>query len=301
MIAPLTGALRRPSSSLCSSSWITTRRTCRRPTRSPTPPRTCSRRSTLTAGAAYAIFFITANYDARPGGSEVSPFYIFDPNQTNLVPFIFRVAEGVWRSVIGSVVTSMGKITLTSKEGMMAAAYGAIVAGLLLYGSRNRQHNAEPASTNTIIDRGLFPASIALAAGLLPMVAMDRIPWNPGDAIQSRYELPLLPITASLIVCISLSLVRQRFWAVPILLLGFIAGNATFVEVWSAISERQQMSALGVVLEPSFMPGFTLSVSTPSERISTAGPDKVRRDGQRSPSAPLTASLTSAAASRLGV
>jgi hypothetical protein len=162
----------------------------------------------------------------------------------------------------------MGKITLTSKLGMMAAAYGAIVAGLLLYGSRNRQHNAKSSSTNTVIGRGLFPASIALAAGLLPMVAMDRIPWNPGDAIQSRYELPLLPITASLIVVISLILLRRRFWAVPILLLGFIAGNATFVEVWSAISERQQMSALGAALEPyvAAKEGITVAVVVLPER-----------------------------------
>jgi hypothetical protein len=224
--------------------------------------------STLTAGTAYAIFFITANYHARPEGWEVSPFYIFDPGQTNRVPFIFRVAEGIWWSVIGSIVTSMGKISLTSKVGLMAAAYGAIVAGLLLYGSRNRQRNAKSSSTNTIIERGLLPVSIALAAGLVPMVAMDRIPWNPGDAIQSRYELPLLPIAASLIVLISLILLRRRFWAVPILLLGFIAGNATFTEVWSAISERQQMSGLGVALEPyvAAKEGITVAVVVLPER-----------------------------------
>jgi hypothetical protein len=224
--------------------------------------------STSTGGAAYAMFFIIANYAARPGGWEVSPFYIFDPGQTNPVPFIFRVAEGIWWSVIGSIATSMGKISLTSKEGLMAAAYGTIVACLLLYGSRNRQHKAKSSSTNTIIERGLFPAGIALAAGLVPMVAMDRIPWNPGDAIQSRYELPLLPITASLIVLIGLILLRRRFWAVPILLLGFIAGNATFAEVWSAISERQQMSDLGVALEPyvAAKEGITVAVVVLPER-----------------------------------
>ena len=97
---------------------------------------------------------------------------------------------------------------------------------------------------------------------------MGRVPWNPGDAIQSRYELPLLPITASLIVLISLILLRRRFWAVPILLLGFVAGNATFIEVWSAISERQQMSALGVALEPyvAAKEGITVAVVVLPER-----------------------------------
>ena len=143
----------------------------------------------------------------------------------------------------------MGEVTLTSMLGMMAAAYGALVAGLLFYGSRNPQHNATSPSRNTISVRDVLPPAVAFVAGLLPTVAMARIPWNPGDAMQSRFELPLLPITAALIVLISLSLVRRRFWAVPILLLGFVAGNATFTEVWSAIRERQQMSALGVALQ----------------------------------------------------
>jgi hypothetical protein len=162
----------------------------------------------------------------------------------------------------------MGEITLTSNLGIMAAAYGAIVAGLLFYGSRNPQHNAKSSSTNTISERDVLLPAVALVAGLVPIVAMDRIPWNPGDASQSRYELPLLPITASLIVLIGLILLRRRFWAVPILLLGFIAGNATFSEVWSAISERQQMSDLGVALEPyvASKEGITVAVVVLPER-----------------------------------
>ena len=139
----------------------------------------------------------------------------------------------------------MGEVTLTSKSGVMAAAYGALVAGLLFYGSRNPQHDAKSRSRNAITKRDVLLPAVALVAGLLPTVAMARIPRNPGDGMSSRFELPLLPITAALIVLISLSLVRRRFWAVPILLLGFVAGNATFTEVWSAIRERQQMSALG--------------------------------------------------------
>jgi hypothetical protein len=223
--------------------------------------------STLTAGAAYAIFFLTANYDARPGGWEVSPFYVLTGG-ADLTPFTFRVAQGIWWSVVGSFVTSMGKITLTSSSGIMAAAYGALIAGLLFYGSRNPQHNVKSRSTNTLSERGVLTAAMALVAGLVPIVAMGRIPWNPGDAIQSRYELPLLPITASLIVFISLSLVRQRFWAVPILLLGFVAGNVTFTEVWSAIRERQQISVLGVALQPhvSSKDGITVAAIALPER-----------------------------------
>jgi hypothetical protein len=224
--------------------------------------------STLIGGTAYGIFFITANYDARPGGWEVSPFYVLTLGGADRTAFTFRVVEGIWWSIVGSLVMSMGKITLTSSSGILAAAYGAIIAGLLFYGSRNPHHNAKSRSTNAISARDVLPAAMALVAGLVPFVLMHRIPWHTGDAIQSRFELPLLPITASLIVFISLSLARQRFWAVPVLLLGFVAGNATFTEVWSAIRERQQMPALGVALQPhvSSKDGITVAAVALPER-----------------------------------
>jgi hypothetical protein len=121
---------------------------------------------------------------------------------------------------------------------------------------------------------------------------MARIPWNPGDGMSSRFELPLLPITAALIVLISLSLVRRRFWAVPIILLGFVAGNATLTEVLSAIRERQQISALGTALQAHVsskdgitvaavvLPERSLGPRRPYEltaRLATTWPEELRR------------------------
>jgi hypothetical protein len=163
---------------------------------------------------------------------------------------------------------SIGEVTLISKSGIMAAAYGALVAGLLCYGSRQTQPKAESPSRHSISKHDVLLPAIALVAGLLPTVAMARIPWNPGDGMSSRFELPLLPITAALIVLVSLSVVRRRFWAVPILLVGFVAGNATFTEVWSAIHERQQMSAIGAALQPhlSSKDGYTVAAVVLPER-----------------------------------
>ncbi len=224
--------------------------------------------SILTAGVAYAIYFIVADYTARPTGSEYKPFYVFTLGTAHLARFPFKVAEGIWRSVAGGFVNSLGEVTLLSKSGVLAAAYGALVAGLLLYGSRNAQHHAPPPSRHIIGKQDVLPLAVALVAGLLPTVAMARIPWNPGDGMSSRFELPLLPITAALIVLVSLSLVRQRFWAVPILLVGFVAGNATFTEVWSAIRERQQMSAIGAALQAhvSAKDGITVAAVVLPER-----------------------------------
>jgi hypothetical protein len=149
----------------------------------------------------------------------------------------------------------MGDITLNSRLGLMAAAYGALVTGLLFYGSHGAEHEAPSPSRNVIDKQDILPPAMALVAGLLPTVAMGRIPWTPGDGMSSRFELPLLPITATLLVAVSIGLVRQRLWAVPLLLLGFVAGHTTFTEVWAAIRERQQMSAIGEAIRPHVVPG----------------------------------------------
>jgi len=150
----------------------------------------------------------------------------------------------------------------------MATAYGALVAGLLFYGCRNPQHVATSPATNTISSRDALPLAAAFVAGILPTVAMGRIPWDSADGMSSRFELSLLPITVALIVLSSLSLVRQRFWAVPIFLFGFVAGHATFTEVRSAIRERQEMSAMGAALRPyvSSKDGYTVAAVVLPER-----------------------------------
>jgi hypothetical protein len=204
--------------------------------------------STLTAGAAYAIFFLMADFSPRRG--TVSPMYVLTLGEAHLIRFPFKFAEGIWMSIAGGIVNAMGGVTLASKLGVVAAAYGALVAGLLFYACRNPPHVATSPATDAVGTRHMLPLAAAFVAGMLPTVAMGRIPWNAADGMSSRFELPLLPVTIALIVLISLSLVRPRLWAVPILLFGFVAGNATFTEVWSAIRERQEMSVLGAALQP---------------------------------------------------
>jgi len=84
---------------------------------------------------------------------------------------------------------------------------------------RTPQHVDQSAPTHAVAKRDLLPPAIALVLRFLPAVAMAHIPWNPADGMASRFELALLPITAELLVRLSLGVVRRRFWAVPILLL----------------------------------------------------------------------------------
>jgi len=224
--------------------------------------------STLMAAVAYAIYFTIADYMARPAGSDYKPWYIFTLGTAHLARFPCKLADGIWRSVVGGFVNAMGAVTLSSKSGVLAAVYGALVAGLLFYGSRHAQHDATSPSRVIMSKQDVLLLAAALVAGLLPTVAMARIPWNPGDGMSSRFELPLLPITAALIVLVSLSLVRPRFWAVPMLLVGFVAGNATFTEGWAAIGERQQLAAVGAALQAyvASKEGYTVAAVVLPER-----------------------------------
>jgi hypothetical protein len=230
--------------------------------------------SILVVGIAYAIFFVTADFTPRLGRPRFSPFYLFTHGLAQLVRFPFKLVQGIWQSIVGGFLHPMSEITLDSssgsKSGVMAAAYGALVAGLLFYGSRNPQRVAPAPTTNTISSRAVLPLAAAFVVGLLPAIATGRMPWPPLDGMSSRITLPLLPITAALILVISLSLVRRRFWAVPILLFGFVAGNATITEVWSAIRERQELSAMGAALLPyvASKDGYTVAAVVLPERRS---------------------------------
>ena len=122
--------------------------------------------STLVAGAAYAIFFVMADFSVRRG--EVSPFYIFTLGKAHLVRFPFKLVQGIWQSIVGGFVNGLAEVTLASKPGVMAATCGALVAGLPFYGCRNPQHKAESPSGNVISKQDVFPPAVALVAGLLP-------------------------------------------------------------------------------------------------------------------------------------
>jgi hypothetical protein len=222
--------------------------------------------SILAAGIAYAIFFVMADFTVRRG--TVSPFYIFTLGKAHLVRFPVKLVQGIWQSIVGGFVNELAAVTLASKPGVMAAAYGTLVAGLLFYGCRKPQHVATSPATETISRRDVLPLAAAFVAGILPTVAMGRIPWKSADGMSSRFEIPLLPVTVALIVFISLSVVRRRSWAIPILLFGFVAGNATFTEVRSAIRERQEMSVIGAALQPyvASKAGYTVAAVVLPER-----------------------------------
>lgn len=227
----------------------------------------------LTAGVAYALYFVMADYSARPRGGNYKPSYILKLGSTHLLHFPFKVVEGMWRSVAGGVLSALGKVSLNSPLGLLAAAYGGLVAGLLYYGSRHAPRDVASPSGHTFRKPAVLPLIVAFVAGLLPTVAMARIPWMAGDGMASRFELPLLPLSAILVMVASLGMVRRRFWAVPVLLFGFVAGYATCTEVWAAIRERHQMAVIGAALRPYVAAeGYTVAAVLLPER--SLGPQR---------------------------
>ena len=75
-------------------------------------------------------------------------------------------------------------------------------------------------------------------------------------------------------VRIGIGMVRGRFRAIPIIIFGFAAGNATLTDVWSAVRERTAMTLVGNALHAhlSSPDGYTVAVIAAPDR--TLGPQQ---------------------------
>jgi hypothetical protein len=224
--------------------------------------------STLIAGAAYTAYSLMAEPGARP---DVHPLHFLKFGAYHFLRLPFELTSAMWRGVLGGLGTSLGQVHWTSKAGLAATVYGAVVAALLVYGCRNRRSDTPPAE-GFRYGRGVFLLVLALGVGLIPTVAMNRRPWDVDDGMSSRFGLPVLPITAALMVLIGIGLVRERFGAILIIIVGFAAGNATLTAVWSAVQERTAMTIVGNALQAhmSSSDGYTVAVIAAPDR--TLGP-----------------------------
>lgn len=216
---------------------------------------------TLFAGASYGLYLLLADPGARP---NVRPLNALALGGQEMVRLPFLLVGSVWRGLMGGFADSLSEIGWTSKWDLLAVTYGLIVACLLVHGSREPQVT----SSNDRDKRDILLLVITLTAGLLPVLVMGRIPWDPGDGMSSRFGLPVLPILAALTVRTAISLVRRSLWAVPVVLIGFTAGHAAFSESRSAITERRAMAALGARLQSqvSLNSGYTVAVVPLRER-----------------------------------
>lgn len=232
----------------------------------------------VTAVVAYSAYRVLADTSVQ-SGVGVEPTLILNPRRLVLIPFILVMA--VWRGVAVNVAMAVesatAKLSVVWPDAarpdvatVVAVLYGALVAALLVYGGRTADRGAviEVKPRETTDRRQLVTVLAALIVGLFPVVAMRRVPWDPADAMTTRFGLPVLPILAVLIVRLALGVVSRRWWAIPVILLGFTVGSVTVADVWGAIRERQTVTTMGTALEPrvAATEGLTVAVVSLPER-----------------------------------
>ena len=198
----------------------------------------------LVSAAAYTLYTLVSDRSVR-SGPDIHPSHVFTVLGQNALRLPIYFVSGVWHSLAGAFTSATAQISLMSPLGVIAAAYGVVVGGLLVYGSRRA---ASDTASETIEISHVAALAAAFLLGMTPLVAMGRVPWNPADQAFSRFELPLLPLTACIVVLVAVRLVRPQFWAIPVFVIGLVAGNASAADAWSAVRGREQLRRIGAAL-----------------------------------------------------
>lgn len=200
--------------------------------------------------AAYALYLTIGDPESRP---EAQPEYALRMGD-QIGALAFRLAVAAWRGVGGGLVesardllTGLGRAPLGVLLG--ALLFGALLGALLLYavGGASTRRDAPTTGRHWGQDVALV---VGLALGILPILIMDRIPWDPADGMSSRFGLPVLPVIAIILtrgVCL---LGRARLAAVTVMLLALIAGGTAVMAAHRAVEERDLVAELGRHIRP---------------------------------------------------
>jgi hypothetical protein len=202
----------------------------------------------------YVLYVIIADHTIR---ANVSPLYALTLGRTHLRMPV-RILASLWQLFFGSVAAAMVITPFSTQLNIAATLYAAIVAGLLVYGSRSAKKGS--VIPNTIIDRSVFVLLAALIMGGLPIMLMGRRPWDLG--VDSRFGVPLLPLAAVLTIRVAIGVVQRRYWWMPVLLYSFVAGHVVVTDTWVAVQERRLFNDLGAVVAPYVVgqQGYTVVV-----------------------------------------
>jgi hypothetical protein len=213
----------------------------------------------VVAAGAYAVYVMVADDEARTDVQPTQPLML---GLSHFVRLPFALVTAAWRGVGGGVARELANIDWLSVPNLAATGYGLLVAALLVYGCRTRPRPPAPAWSH-----GAWLLA-ALLVGLVPALAVGRIPWHAADGMASRFGLPVVPVAAALLVLAALRLVRPRFWVVPVAVLGLLAGHTALSHAWEAVRERAAFTALGQALRPHVVPGggYTVAVVPVTDR-----------------------------------
>jgi len=218
--------------------------------------------ATVTAGA-YLLFVRLADFGVR---QDTDPAVALRTGRAVLV-LPLEIAGALWRGAAGSPVSTAAELADLSTLPLLGLGLGALLAILLLLGARDR---ADPGAA-VPSPRALGEVSLLLAAtlaGLAPIVAMGRVPWDPGDGMTTRFALPVLPILAALVVRSAECLLPRRGWPALVVVGAVLAGGSSVLEVGRSVGERRLLGRLGGALETRVArnAGLTIAVVELPER-----------------------------------
>ena len=172
----------------------------------------------------------------------------------------FNLATRFWDAVAGDLFLSASALQLEwqSKWSLAGVGAGVVLAAVLWRTSRSTPGESD-AEQHVRRGRGILALTASLLAGLLP-VALMRPVFRSDFA--SRFEIPILPVAASLTVAVLLAIVRARLQPLVAAFLGLVIGAATVRLCADAVRQRRAMASVASVLEPLVRsgPGVTLAV-----------------------------------------
>jgi hypothetical protein len=213
----------------------------------------------LTAVVVYTAYLLMAAPGSR---GDVRPQHALNLGRS-LLWYPTTLIAAVWRGLVGGFAQELAALPGNVLAHAWAGLFGLLLAGLLFLGS---SPHTEPRG---LAHRGTWLALlVALVGGLTPVVVMGRVPWDPLEGMTSRYGISVLPILAALMVRTALALTNPRWRAVPVVLLGLVAGVTAMSEAGAAVEERRLVGRLGAALQPrvASTTGYTIAVVPLPER-----------------------------------
>ena len=218
-------------------------------------------------GAVYLFFAKTADFSVRP---DVAPAHLLRRGVGKLIEVPFDVIAGAWHALIGAYAAALGNIVLAwdSKSTLVAILFGFVTAILLCLGVRNRRVNGLAENRLERFPWRLAVALAAICAGLLPFSLMGRA--TTLLEFGSRFRIPIMPVAAAATVAFTLYVVRPSLRWVPVVLLGFISGYASWMSTYTAIERSRAISSIQGALKSYVAQtgGYTVAV-VPFKRFET--------------------------------
>lgn len=211
-----------------------------------------------TVCVGYVMFWMVARADARLDVRPEATLADTDLGYRARV-VVFRLVNETWRGSIGYLLESVGELEIHPSYIGVALVIPAAVMALLCWPMASPHGDGEsPVDRRRGSGFENVPALIfALMAGLAPILFMRNL------SSESRFWLPLLPITSCLSIRLSLGLVTEKLrWLIGPTI-GFVSMYATTTMVYEAISDHRRVEQWGNVLEQHVSDeGLTLAVLT---------------------------------------